>query len=175
MARTVEAPHDLDRCPVCRNGIDPEALLCAACGAEKIMINDGKGDAASNLGCLGTLALLGGLAAFLVRIFRAPHPDPDITKQLLLAVSVAAAALGVMFLARGSRRGRENIENTTRPAWRHVSASDVVAAHKSAEEAAERAAKAADRAASEARKPAKRSFFDHLDTNPHRDDDDPWR
>ena len=175
MARTVEAPHDLDRCPVCRNDIDPAALLCAACGAEKITINDGKGEAASNLGCLGTLALLGGLVAFCFTIFRATQPDPDITKYMLLAVSVGAVLLGVRFHVKGSKRGRENIEKTTRPAWKHVSASDVVAAHKRAEEAAERAAKAANTAAGQARKPAKRSFFDHLDTRPHRDDDDLWR
>lgn len=35
--------------------------------------------------------------------------------------------------------------------------------------------KASDRVASQARKPTKRSFFDHLNKRPHRDDDDPWR
>ena len=80
-----------------------------------------------------------------------------------VAVSLGALALGIKFLMSSSRQGQENIEKTTRPAWKHVSASDVIAAHKRAEEAAEEAARAADSAARAARKSAKRSFWDQLD------------
>ena len=127
------------------------------------MINDGKGDAASSLGCLGTLLLLGGLVSGCVGISRADDPDHGLISVLFAVATILSLLFGIICLARGSESGRKNIEETTRPAWKHVSASDVVAAHKRAEEAAKEAARAADSAARAARKSAKRSFWDQLD------------
>ena len=168
MARTVEAPHDLDRCPVCRNDIDPEALLCAACGAEKITINDGNGNDGSAPGCLGVTFLFLAFAIFVFAISRFSNEGMDLMDYAVLAVSVGAAILGLIFLGHPGSPEQKDIKETTRPAWKHVSASEVVAAHERAEAAAEKAAEAADRAASEARKPARRSFLDQL-TDANRD------
>lgn len=160
MSRTVEAPHDLDRCPVCRNEIDPEALLCAACGAEKISINDGKGDAALSLEGYGGLFILGSLVSACAGIVGAGDQNQSIPSVVFVAAMLLFLILGISFLRKGGERGKENIKKTTRPAWKHVSAGDVVAAHKRAEEAAERATRAADKAASESRNTARRSIWD---------------
>lgn len=150
MTTIVEKDHAGD-CPICRAEVHAEALVCRACGAEKVTVDNGPGGAAVLASAVGILLVIAGGACSLFSL----AIDHQLMALFSLFSSLGILAFGIWLrwqkakeLAEGNRR------RTAREAWRHVSAHDAMVASERAETAANSARDAADRARSTAERAA---------------------
>lgn len=100
MSRTVKAPHDLERCPVCGSKIDPEALSDAASGARKMTMN-GKEYSA---GYIRVLQVLAGLVCYAIGLSNAGPSDPGLPEILFVSTMLPFLAYCFVVEARASGR-----------------------------------------------------------------------
>ena len=147
MTTIVEKDHAGD-CPICRAEVHAEALVCRACGAEKITVDDGPGGKAR-------FAEIVAILIFILTIFFLLVPSWDNRSDgsfgllfFLLCFSIWLGRIKAKKYAEAHRK------RTSRPAWRHVSAHDAMVASERAETAANSARDAADRARSTAERAA---------------------